>query len=50
MTSNFEQGTSKIQKGIASGVRELLFMSNRLTVYSNAVQNLGKKTPALPTV
>lgn len=50
MASNFEYGTSKIQKGITSGVGELLFMSNRLTICSNAVQNRSKKTPALPTL
>ena len=50
MASNFEQGTSKIQKGIASGVLQLLFMSNRLTICNTALQNLSKKTHALQTV
>lgn len=50
MASNFEEGISKIQKKIASGVRELLFISNRLAIFSNVVQNLSKKTPALPTL
>jgi len=43
MASNFEKETSKIQKGIASGVRQLMFMSNRLTICSIALHNLNKK-------
>jgi hypothetical protein len=50
MASNLKKGTSKIRKGIAPGLRELLFMSNGLKVCSNGVQNHSKKAPALPTV
>lgn len=47
MASNFEQGTAQIQKEAASGVRQLIRMSNRLTICSNAVQNHSKKDTCL---
>jgi len=43
MASNSEKGTSKIQNGITSGVHQFMFMSNRLTICSIALQNLSKK-------
>ena len=47
MTSNFEQGTAQIYKEVASGLRQLICMSNRLTNCSSAVQNHSKKDTCL---